>query len=448
MEQEKKRRTNFIRSVDDMEAGYSLGQAVMEADRCLLCYDAPCSEACPADTDPGTFIRKLRLKNIKGAVRTIKQSNILGCVCGIICPTDRLCEEACAATEIDRPINIGRLQRFLVEYGRQINFNPLGRKTGQGERIAVMGSGPAGLSVAAELAKEGMEVTIFEASEKPGGVLRYGVPSFRLNQEILDRELADVLSLGVKIECGKRIEGPGAIDELREDYDAVFIGAGLWKPFGLNIPGSDLNNVMTAMEFLKRVKEGDASMRELVSGKNVAVIGGGSTAMDTANTCKALQADRVYCIALERLEELPADKHDLQMAIDNFVVIKPHSMVKEITGKNGVVTGLKGVETEWKTPGDLSPSNAREVEGTEFSLKTDVVIMAIGAGPEGILSEMMPEVRFDESGLIKVNPETMATSVEGIYAGGDVVRGPALAVEAVADGKAAAAAIVNYLRKQ
>lgn len=439
-----------LKSLSAVEGGYSLTQAVAEADRCLLCHDAPCSAGCPAETDPGKFIRKLRLKNLKGAVRTIKENNILGGVCGMVCPTGRLCEEKCSATEIDKPINIGRLQRFLVEYGWQIGFNPLIKKPANNIKAAVVGSGPAGLTCAAELAKEGYDVTVFESNKKPGGILRYGVPSFRLGEDFADREIKDITALGVKIKCNSPVKGKGAVENLlKKGFKAVFVCTGLSLPYKMDIPGAHLKNVVTSTEFLKDAKAGNhEKTSRLVKNKCVAVIGGGSVAMDVASTCRALKADKVYCLALEGMGELPAYKDDLLTALDHGVIIKPQCRVNEITGKGGAVAGVKGNETKWKVkgPGLFIPSNAEDVPGTGFSLNAGAVIIAIGSGPDPRLKEQMPKVKFTRRGLIQVNKNTLAASAKGVYAGGDIVRGPALAVEAVADGKKAAKAIMEFLQ--
>lgn len=442
------RRTNLLKSLFDVEEGYSLGQAIIEADRCLLCHEAPCSVGCPAEADPATFIRKLRLKNLKGAIRTIKENNILGGICGIVCPTDKLCEEKCLATGIDKPINIGKLQRFLVEYGWQIGFNPLIKKPAKNIKVAVVGSGPAGLTCAAYLAEEGYDVTVFESNKKPGGILRYGVPPFRLGEDFVDREIKDIIALGVKIKCNSPIKGKGAIEILlKEGFEAVFVGTGLSSPYKLNIPGAHLKNVITSTELLKDVKaENQEKISGLVKNQNVAIIGGGSVAMDVANTCKVLKAKKVYCIALESMQELPADKDDLKMAIDNYVIIKPQCRVKEIIGKDDTVIGVKGNETEWKVPRLLIPSNAEDVPGAEFSLEVGAVIIAIGSGPDSQLKEQLPNVKFTKRGLIQINKDTFATAVNGIYAGGDIVRGPALLVDAVADGKKGAKSIIKFLQ--
>ena len=438
------RKSNKLENISNMEASFTIFQALTEASRCLLCYDAPCSQSCPADTDPGTFIRKFRLKNTKGAIRTIKENNIFGGVCGVVCPTEKLCQEACSATEIDKPIEIGKLQRFLVEHGWETGFKPLESVPLRKEKIAVVGSGPAGLSCAAELSKAGFKVTVFEAREKVGGVLRYGVPEFRLSSEFLDREIEDVTNLGVKIKCNSRISSGGVDNLLKKGFDAIFIATGLWKAYKLNIPGSDLKNVTDATAFLETARSKNRYLiTRLVKNNNVAVIGGGSVAMDVANTCKVLGAEKVYCICLESFAEIPAAKADLEMARDNFIIIKPQSQVTEILGNNNNVVGVKGTETDWIKPNLFIPSNAKKVPGTEFNLKVNAVVMAIGSGPDSGTVDLCSTIRYKKNYLIKIKKDGVSTFDKDIFAGGDIVRGPALVVEAVADGKKAAKKIIK-----
>lgn len=431
-----------------IEKPYTLSQAIIEADRCLLCYDSPCSKACPAETDPGRFIKKLRLRNLKGAVKTIKENNILGGICGIVCPVDKLCEEACLATGIDRAINIGKLQRFLVEYAWDIGFKPLNKKRNKNVNVAIIGSGPAGLTCAGELAKEGYNVTIFEKNEKPGGILRYGIPPYKLNDEFLDREMKDILDLGVKIKTNYEFKGKGSIEKLLNDgFKAVFISTGLQNPYRLKIPGSNSKNVFTYYDFLWKINDGKASeVSKEIKNKNVAIIGGGSVAMDVGITCKMLNANNVYCISLESMEDLPSDREDLHKAIDHHIVIKPQSQVKEILTKNGKVVGVRGNEIKLLKKGDFSPSNIKDIDGTDFSFNVDYVIFAIGYGVNPKIKEYLPTVKFDEKGHIKVN-KSYETSVKGIFAGGEIVTGPSLVVNAVKDGKNAAKSIIKFLNK-
>ncbi len=423
----------------------SMSLASAEAQRCLLCLDPPCSRGCPAGTDPGAFVRKLRMKNWKGAVRTIKENNILGGACGIVCPVGRLCEKECLATGIERPIRIGEIQRTLVEYGWRIGFHPLSRKPDNHVRVAVIGSGPAGLSCAATLAREGCDVTVFEATDRVGGILRHGVPPFRLDPAFVDREIEDIAALGVTFSTGVAFDAPGAITNLLDQgFDAVFVATGLATPLRLPLPGADLQGVTTSAEFLRQARSdlGRRTIGDVVAGKNAVVVGGGSVAMDVATTCRSLGARRVYCVALEALEELPADHKDLLDAVDHHVIIKPQSRIIEILGTDGKVCGVRGCETEWARPGDLTPANARDVSGTDFALRVERVVFAIGSGPDPRLRDLLPGAEFTHRGLLQVDPETLATSIPGVFAGGDVVRGAALVVEAVADGKKAALGIL------
>ncbi len=276
----------------EMEKGFDFTQALAEADRCLLCYDAPCSKGCPAETDPGTFIRKLRFRNLTGAIRTIKTNNVLGGACGVLCPTARLCEKECAATGIGEPIKIGKIQRYLVEHGWEVGFQAYDKPEARGERVAVVGSGPAGLACAAELAQAGFGVTIFEEHPEPGGVLRYGVIPIRFDNNFLKRELEDLKTLGVEFVCNRRIEGRGGAEKLLEDgYAAVFVSPGLWSAQRLLPEGETPEGVYSSVEYLEAVRrERFDELGRKFKDKTVAVIGGGSVAMDSVRSAARLGA--------------------------------------------------------------------------------------------------------------------------------------------------------------
>lgn len=436
---------NSLENTSDMEVCYTYSQAYAEASRCLLCYDAPCSNDCPANTDPGTFIRKFRFRNLKGAIRTVRENNPFGGVCGVVCPTDQLCQKACSKTDIDRPIEIGKIQRFLVEHSWLIDFNPIEKKPDNGIKVAIIGSGPAGLSCAAELAKEGFRPTVFEAKKEPGGVLRYGVPAFRLNGEFLDREIQDIKDLGVEIKCNSRIK-KGDLENILKEYKAVFMATGVWKAIKPDIKGSDLQNVLCATEFLEDARIArQQDIANLIRGKNVAVMGGGSVAMDVANTCKALGANKVYIIYRRTVREMPASKEDLQMALDNYVIIKPQTTVTEFIGKDGRLSALKGIEYDWDKPDDYTPSNLMPVPGTEFSLLVDVFVFAIGVVADEENKELYSDLGMTSKGYLKTNDGCVSASDQRIFAGGDMIRGSSTVVEAVADGKIAANNIVKAL---
>ncbi len=424
----------------------TLQQAIEEAERCLLCHDAPCSQACPGGTDPGKFIRQIRFFNFKGAARTVLGNNPLGGVCTYVCPTEDTCVGACLRSGLDRPIDIDGLQRFAAEYARQVGLKTMskGEET-RPERVAVVGAGPAGLTAAAMLAQYGYPTTLIEARDKVGGMLRYGVPASRLSDEDLDADVNEILELGVEIRSNMRIEGEDAIQALLDKgFAAVFMAPGLWKPYALTMPGHDLDGVSTALTFLEASRSDTDKAAAMVKDRAVAVIGGGSVAMDLAHVSKQLGATRIYCIALESMTELPANERELSLSREDGVVIKPQCLVTEILGQDGKVTGAKGVETEWIEPGKLVPSNARPIDGTSFQLKVGAVIQAIGQGVTEAVGGVVAAAT-SEGGLVNADEGTQATSIAKVYAGGDIVRGAGTVIAAVGDGKRAADAIHELL---
>jgi NADPH-dependent glutamate synthase beta subunit-like oxidoreductase len=441
-----------------MSKGLDLIQAISEADRCLLCHDAPCSAACPAETQPAEFIRKLRLKNITGAIRTIKENNILGGACGVLCPTSRLCEEKCSAMfkslnrpdGADRPIQIGKIQRFLIEHSWQRDFKVFTKPAPRKEKIAVVGSGPGGLSCAAELAKDGYQVTVFEAKPEPGGVLRYGVVSYRFDLDFLEHEMKDIKSLGIAFECNAPIQGKdGAEKLLKEGYDAVFLAPGLWEAASIKPAGKDIDGLFSSVDYLAALRDGRfEEMERKLKGKTVAVIGGGSVAMDCIESAVRLEAKDVYLIYRRSYSQMPAEADERVEALESGVhFLLLNQPLDYVTDDQNRLTGLKLVRTRLGEP-DASGRRAPEaIDGSEWQMNADVVIEAIGNIAAEDSPQWYPNVDIDEKKLIKADPETGKTSVKGIFAGGDIVRGPALVVQAVQDGKVAAAAIKEYLAK-
>lgn len=434
-----------------MEKGFELYQALAEAERCLLCHDAPCSKGCPAGTDPATFIRKLRLKNITGAIRTIKENNILGGACGALCPTSRLCEKECSACGIDRPIKIGRLQRFLVEHGWKLGFRLSSEKHRTKQKIAVVGAGPAGLSCAAELAKGGYPVTVFEERSGAGGVLRYGVPEHRFSKNFLNMELEDVKNLGVEFKFSRPIKDSGAIDKLlAEGYSAVFLATGLWKPIELKNLQKNIEGLFSATDFLSVLKvSGSDSLERFLKGKCVAVIGGGSVAMDCAESAMKFGARDVHLVYRRSYAQMPAEGEEKIAALNlgvNFLLLnQPIGLVSD---SNNRLTGLKLVRTqlgEVDASGRRSPKN---IDGSEWVLDVDTVVVAIGSEPDSESPSWYPSVKVSKDKLILAEENTCQTSVENVFAGGDITRGPDLIVNAVKDGKNAAKAIKKYLSER
>lgn len=434
-----------------MPKGFGLDQAVAEAERCLLCHDAPCSKACPADTDPGTFIRKLRLKNITGAIRTIKQNNILGGACGVLCPAERLCEQECCATGISRPIEIGKIQRFLVEHSWERNLKLLEKAAPNGKRVAVVGSGPAGLSCAAELAQQGCQVTVFEARPNPGGVIRYGVPAYRYDRNFLDHELQEIKELGVEFRCSTPIHAAGPAEALlTTGYDAVFIATGLWAATRLKAETSQIAGLFTSVEFLAALRDAQLEqMQAKLAGATVAVIGGGSVAIDCAESAIKLGAKDVYLVYRRSFAQMPAEQLErveaLAAGVHFLLLNQPADFV---VNEQQQLKGLQLVRTQLAEAIGTARRVPQAITGSDWVLDADIVIEAIGNQAESDSPTWYPRVEVDKNRLIQINAETRQTSVAGIFAGGDVVRGPALVVNAVQDGKLAAKSILAYLAQK
>ncbi|MBU0640967.1 MAG: NAD-dependent dihydropyrimidine dehydrogenase subunit PreA [Planctomycetes bacterium] len=424
----------------------SLQGAITEAGRCLLCYDAPCNTGCGADTDPATFILKLRLGDIRGAVRTLRENNILAATCAQVCPTCRLCVEGCSRSGIDEPIRIAELQAFLADYERREGMQVLQAPAPGDRKVAVIGSGPAGLSAAASLALKGYAVVVFEKMPQPGGLLRYGIPDHRLAQDLLTHEIGLIEKLGVRFECNRAFTTHAELEDLLADgYDAVFLATGCDEPFRLSIPGENLDGIYAWDAFLAGSKDaqGQRQLKRAVRGKRVVVVGGGSVAMDCAVTAKRLGAARVYAVSLEAMEELPADVDEKLTAFEEGIRFKPNCRVTRIVGEDGQVKAVRGVEICWKRPGRFVPENAEDIPGSTFALPADVVVESIGAGLSPDLLALSAKLKRHKSGRPKTNADTTRTSHPRIFAGGDLA-GPAKTVaSSVLDGKKAAQAIAE-----
>lgn len=408
----------------EAEAGFTHRTAMEEAARCLLCHDAPCSRDCPAGTDPGNFIRSIRFRNPKGAAETIRENNVLGGTCARICPYDRLCEEACSRCGIDRPIQIGKLQRYAIEQEKAFKMKTLKAPAKkQKETVACVGGGPASLACAAELAKEGYKVTIFEREEKAGGVLTYGIVPSRLPQAVVDHDISTVKGLGVKFQLGKEVK-----PEDLEEFDAVFMGVGLWAPKIPDIEGTKLKGVYAANDFLKQAR---SSKGKFNPGKKVVVIGGGDVAVDCAVTAKLLGAEEVRIVYRRTLEEAPGNMTEFQYALSLGIGITTNMAPAAVMGKKKVEAmkfkGRKGVCAK-----------------SELTLEATTVVFAIGQGAEDV-SGLAP-VKLTEKGEIKAGKKGK-TSSKKIFAAGDITNGGKTVVEAVAEGKEAAASIMEYLKK-
>lgn len=404
----------------DSVAGFTPRTAMEEAARCLLCHDAPCSKGCPAGTDPAKFIRSIRFRNVKGAAETIRENNILGGTCAHVCPYNRLCEEACSRCGIDKPIQIGLLQRYAIEQEEALGMKTLAAPAEKkSAKVACIGAGPASLACAAKLAQEGYEVTIYEAEAKAGGVLTYGITPSRLPQSVVDHDIKQVEDLGVKFVFNTKVDS-AKFAELQKEYKAIFIGVGLWQTKLPDIPGTDLPGVMAAADFLKKARTTGESFNP---GKKVVVVGGGNVAMDCAVTAKLLGADTAIYYR-RSIEEAPAEMEELQHVLELGVSITTGFAPAEVTG-SGKVEGMK-----FKGRDGVS----------EASVACDTVIFAIGQGAEAVPAP----VKVNEKGLVVVSGSK--TNVEGVFAGGDIAHGGKTVVEAVAAGKVAAFEIGEYLK--
>lgn len=431
-----------------VEGKFDLNHAILEASRCLLCHDAPCSVACPAGTDPGKFIRKLYLKNITGAIRTIKENNVLGGVCGALCPAACLCEKKCSATGIDRPIKIGKIQQALIEHAHDTNFKVFKKSKQKPQKIAVIGSGPAGLSCAAALAKDGYKVTVFEKLPTPGGMLRYAIPAYRLSPELLEKELNDILEIGVEIKCSTPIDK--AEDFIKKGYDAVFVATGLWESVKLKDSLQDKKQVLSSLAFLTSLRENKPEETiKFIKGKKVAVIGGGSTAIDCVESAIMLEAKDVYLIYRRSYNQMPATDEEkisaLKAGAHFMLLTRPVDYVFDAGGK------LKQVKLIRTQLGDVDLSGRRtpiDIPNSEFLFDADIVIEAIGQNAGKNSPDLYPSVKVDKNNLIIINEETGQTSVDNIFAGGDISRGPSLIVNAVKDGKLAAKTIAEQLSRK
>lgn len=427
-----------------MTSNYTYSQAMAEAARCLLCHEPPCSAGCPANTDPGRFIRQMRFANIKGAIATMKRNNVLAGTCGALCPTCSLCASGCTAEGLDRPIDIGGLQFFLAGYAREIDFTPLERGEPNGHKVAIVGAGPAGLQCATILAQEGFDVVIFEAMDAPGGVLKHMLPPHRLPPEVLDAEIQDVAELGVEIRCNHPVKGQTGLQQLRDDgFDAVFLATGAWQPVRLGIDGDEAQGVLDGVDFLLKARKDPEGVESLLADKEVAVVGGGDSAMDVAVTAARTGAKDVYILYRRSFKQMPGDEEEKLDALKagvHFVVL---TQPLEYMTENGKVTGVKVVKNRL---GDRDASGRRRplpIPGTEHTIPVDLVVEAIGLAPADAMQDFT-NLNVDGANRIVASPDG-STGMARVFAGGDAVRGASLVSHAICDGRAGAQRIIELL---
>ena len=440
------------RNFEEVCLGYNKEEAMEEAGRCLNCKNAQCVKGCPVAIDIPGFVCQIKEGKFEDAYQTLSKSSALPAVCGRVCPQESQCEGKCIRGIKGEPVSIGKLERFVADWARENGIKPKKAEKVNGHKVAVIGSGPAGLTCAGDLAKMGYDVTIFEALHEPGGVLIYGIPEFRLpKSEVVAKEIENVKSLGVKIETNVVIGKAGTIDGLMEEegFEAVFIGSGAGLPRFMGIPGEQANGVFSANEFLTRNNLMKAFQEEydtpIMRGKKVAVVGGGNVAMDAARTALRLGAE-VHVVYRRSEAELPARVEEVHHAKEEGIIFDLLTNPTEIlVDENGWVKGMTCIRMELGEPDESGRRSPVEVPGSEFDLELDTVIMSLGTSPNPLISSTTKGLEVNRRKCIVAEEENGATSKPGVFAGGDAVTGAATVILAMGAGKAAAKGIDEYL---
>ncbi len=443
-----------IHNFDEVATGYTAADAANEAARCIACKNKPCTAGCPVKVDIPAFITKIKENDIKGAYNIITATNALPAICGRVCPQESQCEAKCVRGIKGEPVAIGRLERYTADYmmKEENAADEFVKPQSNGKRVAVIGSGPAGLTCSGDLARLGFEVTLFEAFHAAGGVLVYGIPEFRLPKAIVRREIDNLCKMGVNLETNMVMGKVLTVEELlnEQGYDAVFIGTGAGLPSFMGIPGENLNGVYSANEFLTRINLMKAYEPEsdtpLYIGKRAAVIGGGNVAMDAARCAKRLGAEEVSIVYRRGEEEMPARNEEIEHAKEEGIILKLLTNPTRIVGNDkGYVTGMECVRMALGEPDSSGRRRPVAEEGSEFVLDVDIVIVAIGQSPNPLIKDTTETLNTEKWGGIIVDEATCKTSMPHVYAGGDAVTGAATVIAAMGMGKTAAAAIAAEL---
>lgn len=444
------------KNFEEVALGYDMDTAIDEAQRCLNCPKPRCVEGCPVNVEIPAFIQALAQSRMDDAISILKRKNSLPAVCGRVCPQENQCESKCVLGIKGESVAIGRLERFVADYAREqgIDVTQADTVPAKDKKVAIVGSGPSGLTAAGDLAKMGYDVTMYEALHAPGGVLMYGIPQFRLPKEIVKHEIDALKDLGVKIIPNAVIGRTFTIRELMEEegFSAVYVGTGAGLPHFMHIDGENLNGVYSANEFLTRVNLMRAYQFPNVAtpvyvGKKVAVVGAGNVAMDAARTAKRLGAEQVYIVYRRSEDEMPARKEEIGHAKEEGIELRLLNNPTRILGnEKGWVSGMECVKMELGEPDSSGRRSPVEIKGSEYVLDVDMVVMAIGQGPNPLLKQTTPELETNKRGNI-VADEEGATSIPGVFAGGDIVTGAATVISAMGAGKKAALAIDEYLSK-
>ena len=440
------------KNFDEVALGYTEEMAVEEATRCINCKNKPCMGGCPVRVRIPEFIEKVANKEFEEAYKIITTTNGLPAVCGRVCPQESQCESKCIRGIKDEPVAIGRLERFVADWHLANSSETAEKPESNGIKVAVVGAGPAGLTCAADLAKLGYEVTIFEAFHKAGGVLVYGIPEFRLPKAIVQKEVDNLEALGVKIETSMVVGRVLSVDEIMEmGFKAVFIGSGAGLPMFMNIEGESLIGVLSANEYLTRTNLMKAYIDEydtpIIKSKKVAVVGGGNVAMDAARTAMRLGAEEVYIVYRRSMEELPARAEEVHHAQEEGIIFKTLNNPVKINGDDeGRVKSITCIEMELGEPDESGRRRPIPIEGSEFDMDVDTVIMSLGTSPNPLIRSTTEGLEANKWGCLVVNEDTLETTRDNVYAGGDAVTGAATVILAMGAGKQAAENIDKKLR--
>ena len=442
-----------IKNFNEVPYGYTAEQAMAEAQRCLECARAECMNGCPVNVQIPAFLKLVAAGDFRGAINLVKDTNSLPAITGRVCPQEQQCEEVCTLAKRFEPVAIGRLERFAADWEAAQGDLPIaGLAPSTGKKIAVVGSGPAGLTVAADLVKMGHHVTIFEALHEPGGVLVYGIPEFRLPKAIVRREVEYVCRLGAKLVKDFVVGNSATVDELLEEYDAVFLGSGAGLPWFLNIPGENLSGVYSANEYLTRANLMKAYRfpeydTPIARGRHVITIGGGNVAMDASRTALRLGAQESIIVYRRSREEMPARAEEIHHAEEEGVQFKLLATPLAIHGdEKGRVEELECIQNQLWEPDASGRRRPVPIEGSSFRIPADTVIIAIGQSPSPLIPRATPDLKTEKDGVVVIENETGKTSKEGVFAGGDVATGGATVILAMGQGKKAAKAIDEYLK--
>ena len=441
-----------IKNYDEVPYGYSPEEAVIEAERCLQCKNPKCIEGCPVEIDIKGFIEFIAEKKFKEGVTLLKEKNILPAICGRVCPQEEQCEIKCIVSIKNEPVAIGRLERFLADWEREneeIEIPSIPKYTGK--KVAIVGAGPAGITAAADLIRLGHKVDIFEALHQPGGVLVYGIPEFRLPKAIVFKEIDFLKQMGVRLFTDSVIGMIKSVDELLNEYDAVFLGTGAGLPWFLEIPGENLNGIYSANEYLTRANLMKAYLfpkykTPIIRGKRVATVGGGNIAMDCARTALRLGAEKSIIVYRRSRTEMPARDEEIKHAEEEGIIFKFLSNPAAFHGdKNNWVKEVECVQMKLGEPDDSGRRRPVPIPDANFRMPVDVVIIAIGNSPNPLVPSTTPDIQTGKWGNIITDPKTGKTSKPGVFAGGDVATGAATVISAMGAGKIAARGIHEYL---